>query len=136
MRDIPYRRSGLLVQRRNAHLAYQALNPAPEDSNTLPVQLILDAAKSHVRMLQMQLIDPPHQFKLFGRRLRGEPIDASSGQAEKLELVNYTQRMLALNHRLALSVLVTNDSSAIIGPPQKSDPAQSMLLSLYLGDQL
>ena len=86
------RRSRLLVNRRNAHLAHQALHPASGDGNALTVQLIPKAARPHVGMIHMQLVDPAHQVELFSRRGRGQPIDTRPRQAQKLALGNHTQR--------------------------------------------
>jgi hypothetical protein len=88
------RRSGLLVHRRDAHLAHQAFDSASGDGNALAIQLIPKAARPHVGMVHMQLVNPAHQVELFSRRARGQTIHTSSGQAQKLALGNHTQRML------------------------------------------
>jgi hypothetical protein len=83
VRQVRDRRSGLLVHRRDAHLAHQALDAAPGDGNALPMELILDAARPHVGMLQMQLVDSLHQVEPLRRGRRGQSVDPGSGQAQK-----------------------------------------------------
>ena len=80
------RRSWLLVHRRNAHPAHQAFDSASGDGNTLTVQLIPKAARPHVGMIHMQLVNPAHQVELFSRRGRGQPVDTSLRQAHTLAL--------------------------------------------------
>lgn len=87
--EVLNRRSRLLVQRRDAHLAHQTLPPTSGDVNAQSVQLRLDAAGAHVGMLQMQRIDPRHQIKFYSRMWSGQPIVARAWHAQKLALGNY-----------------------------------------------
>ena len=64
-------------------------------------------------MINMQLVDSLYQIELFSGTGRGQPVDASPRQAQKLALGNYTQRMPAVNHCLALS------NPALLSAPSK-----------------
>src|SRR5262249_8011674 len=74
----------------------------PANSAPLGSQQVAQHAGPRVGMLQVQLIQPSHKRKIARRHRNRLVVDAAPGDPKGSALLQHSQRMTAVNHRLAL----------------------------------
>src|SRR5579863_1588636 len=75
----------------------------PSDPDALGQQLAAQHPRAHERMLQMQLIEPPHQRQIGGAGGLRQVVHRPPTEPQQGGLARYRQAMLAVDHSLAPS---------------------------------
>ena len=92
------------IERLDRHALHHRSNPAATDRDALAAQQVAQHPAARERVVEMQLVDPPHDRKIRRRYRTGPVVEAAAAQLQKLCLPRQRERMLAVDHRLALSM--------------------------------
>ena len=90
-------------QRVNAHLLHERSNMQSSYRQALPVKLAANLSGSHEGKLKMQLINGIHELQISCAHGSRKVIHRSSADSQQLGLAANTQRVVSVNHLLALS---------------------------------
>src|SRR5215467_955086 len=74
----------------------------PADLAPLGSQQVAQHAGPCVRVLQVQLVQPPHERKIARRHRNRLVVDAAPGDPQGSALLRHRQLVIAVDHRLAL----------------------------------
>src|ERR1700733_7045653 len=91
------------VDRLNAHPPHHRRDPPPPDRDVLATQQVAQHPTAGERVIQVQLIDPPHDRQISGRHRTGIVIQAATADPQHLGLSAQRQSVPAVDHRFALS---------------------------------
>jgi hypothetical protein len=93
---------GAAIQRLDAHLAHQRRDVQATDLAAFRPQKPLQHPAARERIVEMQLIDPPHYGQVGSAHNTRQVVDASPADAEFPRLPAHRQVMLTVDHRFAL----------------------------------
>ena len=110
-------------QRANAHFLHERSNMQSSYRQAFPVKLAADLPNSHEGILKKQLVNGIHEFKIFCTNGSRMIIHRFSTDSQQLRLTPHTQRVISVNHLLALSNLAL--VSALF---KKSNPGACCLI--------
>ena len=85
------------------HPPHHRRDPLPADRDALAAQQVTQHPAARERIVQVQLIDPPHDRQLGGRHRTGIVIQAAAADPQQLRLSAQRQFVVAVDHRFALS---------------------------------
>src|SRR6202789_1752059 len=91
------------VDRLDPHPPHHRRDPLPTDRDAFATQQIAQHPAARERMIEVQLIDPPHDRQISRRNRTGIVIQAATADPEYLSLSAQWQLVPAVNHRFALS---------------------------------
>lgn len=97
----------------NTHTLHEIADFQPANLVSFTAQQALQHAASGKRIVEMQLIDPPHQGKIGSRHWARQIIDAASADTERFGLPGGREFVLAVDHLFAPS------NPALVSAPSK-----------------
>ena len=92
------------IERRNAHALHHRRDALAPDRDALAPQQIAQHPAARERVIQMQLVDPPHHRQIGRRHRPGPVIQAAAAQLQDRRLPGQRKLVLAVDHRFALSM--------------------------------
>src|SRR5476651_1678874 len=99
-----FRRIRIAIKRLDPHPLHHPRDALATDPDTLSPQQIAQHPAARERVVEMQLIDPPHDRQIARRYRTGPVVEATAAQLQDLGLPGQRKIMLTVNHRFALSM--------------------------------
>src|SRR3974377_2353032 len=101
------------IDRLDPHALHQCHDMAAANRNALAVQQIAQHSAPRERVIQMQLVDPPHDLQVLDRDGPRLVIDGGPADVQSLRLPGDGKIVIAVDHRFALSM------PALVSAPSK-----------------
>src|SRR5450755_3163259 len=95
--------AGLRTQSLHTHAPHGRPHMTPADPDAVGQELAAQHPRAHERMLQMQLIEPPHQRQIGAAGGLRKVVHRPPAEAQQGGLARYRQAMLTVDHSLAPS---------------------------------
>jgi hypothetical protein len=100
------------IERRDPDAPDHPRDPLAADHDALDTQRIAQHPAARERVVEMPLVDPPHDHRIGRRHWPGPLAEAASAQLQDRRLPNQGEIVLALDHRFALSTPVLPSAPA------------------------
>jgi len=95
------------------HALHQCRDMAAANRNPFAVQHVAQHSTARERVIEMQFVEPPHDFQILGRYGPRLVIDGAPANAERLRLPGDRKVVIPVDHRFALSM------PALVSAPSK-----------------
>ena len=92
------------VERLDPHAPHQRRDVPAADRDALATQQVAQHPAARERVVQMQLVDPPHHRQIGRRHRPRQVVDAAPAELQDLRLPRQRQLVRAVDHRFALSM--------------------------------
>jgi hypothetical protein len=109
------------IERRDVHALHHRRDALAADRDALATQQIAQHSAARERVIQMQLVDPPHHRQIGRRHRPGPVIEAASAQLQERRLPGQRKLVLTVDHRFALSM------PALLSAPDKKSFSSASL---------
>src|SRR5277367_1187585 len=90
------------IDRLDPHPPHHRRDPLPSDRNTLAAQQVTQHPTARERVVEVQLVDPPHDRQIDDRHRTRIVIQAATADPQHLGLAAQCQPVSAVDHRFAL----------------------------------